>query len=172
MTEEWSFETAREPAAFAAAIAPREHTQHAYDGENHTLCGLSTEPMELYLHHFDRYHDESCPECGTRAAAAPTEPCGQERLYNRLLEADASPARENLLAALRRGAYIRLWITGPGRQMAQYYLKPDRITEGRDAVAAAFDTDDSVGLARAESPTGNFVVALAFDAPPVIARSA
>jgi hypothetical protein len=172
MTEEWSFDTARVPAAFAAAVDPRDHVQHAYDGEDRTLCGLSIEPLELCLHHFDRHYEKSCPECGTRAAAAPTEPCGQERLHNRLLEADPSPAREDVLAALRRGAHIRHWMTGPGRATARFYLKPDRITEGRDAVVAAFDTDDSVGFARVESPTGNFVVALAFDAPPLIARSA
>jgi hypothetical protein len=169
--EGWSFATARKPALFATAIhPPTPDVQHAYDGEE-SLCGISEVQLEVYRHLFAPEDTSACPICRQRAAAAPTQPCGQERLHDRVLAAAAGPIRAELLDALQRGADIRLWINGPAADLAKHYGRLDQIVEGRPAVVAALDGDASVGLARVEDGPWQFIVVLPDHGPPLIARA-
>ncbi|MFJ6167881.1 hypothetical protein ACIQH6_22360 [Micromonospora orduensis] len=167
----WSFATARVPTQFGAAIHPlTPAVQHAW-GDEETLCGLVEDQIELYRHLFDREDASSCPTCRQQAAAAPTEPCGQERLHDRLLAAGAGPMREDLLDALRQGAEIKLWINGPATSLAKHYAQLDRIVEGSPALIAALSVNRSVGLARVEHGPWQFIVVLPDHGPPLIARA-
>lgn len=169
--EGWSFATAREPTQFGLAVvraAPQ--VQHAYGGEG-TLCGIPERRIEVYLTLFDSEDASSCQSCRQRAATAPTQPCGQERLHARVLTAVAEPVREELSAALRRGADIKLWITGPAASLAKHYARLDRIVEGGPAVVAALDVSPTVGLARVEHGRWEFIVVLPDQGPAVIARA-
>ncbi|WP_144056893.1 hypothetical protein [Micromonospora lupini] len=169
--EGWSFATARVPAQFGAAIQPlTPGVQHAW-GDEETLCGLVEDQIELYLHLFDREDASACPTCRQQAVAAPTQPCGQERLHDRVLAAAAGPRREELLDALRRGAEIKLWINGPAASLAKHYAELDRIVEGSPALIAALSVNGSVGLAKVEHGPWQFIVVLPDHGPPLIARA-
>jgi hypothetical protein len=169
--EGWSFATARVPAEFGAAVRPlTPGVEHAWGGEE-TLCGLVEDQVELYRHLFDREGDSACPTCRQQADAAPTRPCGQERLHDRVLAAAAGPLREELLDALRRGAEIKLWINGPAVGLAKHYAPLDRIVEGGPAMVAALSVNGSVGLATVEHGPWQFIVVLPDHQPPLIARA-
>ncbi|MFY1617656.1 hypothetical protein [Micromonospora sp. WMMD736] len=169
--EGWSFATARVLAEFGAAVCPlTPGVEHAWGGEE-TLCGLVEDQVELYRHLFDREEASACPTCRQQAAVAPTRPCGQERLHDRVLAAAAGPLREELLDALRRGAEIKLWIKGPAVGLAKHYARLDRIVEGGPATVAALSVNGSVGLARVEHGPWQFIVVLPDQGPPLIARA-
>ncbi|GGO18493.1 hypothetical protein [Micromonospora parathelypteridis] len=169
--ESWSFATARVPAAFGAAIHPlTPGVQHAWGGEQ-TLCGLPEEQIELYRHLFNHGDDSACPTCRQRAAVAPTQPCGQERLHDQVLAAAVGPMRDDLLDALRRGVEIKLWINGPARGLATHYARLDRIVEGGPALVEALNVDGSVGLARVEQGQWQFIVVLPDHGPALIGRA-
>ncbi|MFC4146058.1 hypothetical protein ACFO0M_07310 [Micromonospora mangrovi] len=170
--EGWSFATARVPAQFGAAVQRRQPgVQHAWGGEE-TLCGLTEDRVELYLHLFDHEDDSACPTCRHRAAVAPTRPCGQERLHERVLTAVAGPMRDELLDALRRGAEIKLWINGPAALLAKHHARLDRIVEGAPPLVAALAVDGPIGLARVEFGPWLFIVVMPDHGPPLIARAA
>ncbi|MBO4209210.1 hypothetical protein [Micromonospora echinofusca] len=169
--EGWSFATAREPARFGLAVARTgPDLPHAYGGPG-TLCGIPGHRVEVYLSLFDTEDASACPSCRQRAAAAPTRPCAQERLHDRVLAAGAGPVREDLLAALRQGAAVPLWISGPAAGLARHYARLDRLVEGGPAVVAALKVDTSVGLARVAHEGGEFVVVLPDEGSAVVARA-
>lgn len=74
-----------------------------------------------------------------------------------LRDADPGEARDDLLAALRKGAQVRLWIRGPASVLAEHYAGLDSLTEGVAPVNDALNTTTAIGLARVD------------DSPPLIA---
>ncbi|MFF3108642.1 hypothetical protein ACFVSN_05605 [Kitasatospora sp. NPDC057904] len=158
----WSFATAREPAEFPAVeVQGVPGVEHA-GGAGRTLCGIRGRYLKLFLHHFQPRALASCRTCRTLAEAAPTRPCGQERLHDLLIqEADDGPLRTDLLAALRRGARIAIWITGPAESLTRSYSRIGEMTEeagpAAEALAAA---GTSLTLARIEDTDHQYLVVL------------
>ncbi len=170
MTEGWSFRTAREPATFP--LATRRGARdilHAYTGDG-TLCGLRSDQIERFLGIFEPDDDDACPTCVRQAAAAPTRPCAQERLHGLVLCSAAGPVRDDLLAALCRGAEIDLWIGGSGTTMRRHYAEVDRVVEGHAAVARALGVEEHVGLAVVIDEPWRYVVVTPLAGPPVVGR--
>ena len=60
-------------------------------------------------------------------AAAPTQASGQERLHEHVLQAESGITREELLVALRAGAAIKIWLSGPAATLLRYYVRPGRM---------------------------------------------
>jgi hypothetical protein len=112
----------------------------------------------------------ACARCAERAAATPPRPSPQERLYNKIVAADAGPLRDELAAALRHGAEITLWITGPGPDLAKHHAKLDEITESRDALAAALSNGGRLGLAHVLHGSWRSTVVLGEDGRALIGR--
>ncbi|MFH9355607.1 hypothetical protein [Kitasatospora sp. NPDC017646] len=170
----WSFATAREPAEFPAVeVEGVPGVEHA-GGSGRTLCGIRGRYLTLFLHHFQPRALASCRKCRALAEAAPSRPCGQERLHDLLLqEADDGPLRTDLLAALRRGARIAIWITGPAKDLTRFHSRIDRMTEetgpATEALAAA---GTSITLARVEDTARQYLVVLPPDGRARIARGA
>ncbi|AUY53770.1 hypothetical protein C2142_38670 [Streptomyces sp. CB01881] len=170
----WSFATAREPAGFPAVeVEGVPGVEHA-GGGSRTLCGIRGRYLKLFLHHFRPRGLASCRKCRVLAEAAPSRPCGQERLHDLLLQdAEDGPLRTDLLATLRRGARIAVWITGPAKDLARHFARLDRMTEeagpAAEALAAA---GTSVTLARVEDTDRQYLVVLPADARARIARGA
>lgn len=168
----WSFAAAREPAEFpAAGVHGVPGVWHAGD-RGRTLCGIRGRYLSFFLHHFQPQDLASCRKCRALAEAAPTRPCGQERLHDLLLqEADDGPLRTDLLAALRRGARIAYWGTGPARDLTRSYARLDRMTEeagpAAEALAAA---GTSLTLARVEDTDQQYLIVLPYDGRARIAR--
>ncbi|MBP0451095.1 hypothetical protein J5Y04_16315 [Kitasatospora sp. RG8] len=173
----WSFATAREPAGFPAAeVEGVPGVEHAGD-RNRTLCGIRGRYLKLFLHHFQPRGLASCRTCRVLAEAAPSRLCGQERLHDLLLqEADDGPLRTDLLAALRRGGRIALWITGPAKDLTRFHSRIDRMTQGAgpaaEALTAAAVAGASVTLARVEDTGRQYLVVLSHDGRARIARGA
>ena len=167
----WSFATAREPARFGACeVNGVPGVEHAV-GARGTLCGTSARHTTRYLHLFDPGALHSCRKCRGRAEAAPTEPCAQERLHDKVRSTVQGKVRDDLLAALRRGAKIALWINGPSASLAKHYAKLDELTEGAGPAAEACATATTIGLARVEDGPWRFVVVLPEDGgSPLVAR--
>ncbi|MFC0546066.1 hypothetical protein [Kutzneria chonburiensis] len=165
----WSFATARVPATFAAAIDEQANIEHAA-GDGQTLCGLDLARMEIYRHLFGGRSTPNCPDCAAAVAAAPTEPSYQERLHDRVLAAEPSRLRDDLLAALRGGAELRLGINGPAAGITRHYAQLDRLAEGRETLAAALSTATRVIINEVVDGGGDFVVVQADGAPPVLGR--
>lgn len=169
---EWSFATARVPSQFAAAVDPSApDTEHAL-GHGETLCGIAEAKVEVYRHLFRSGGASACPACRDLAAAAPTQPSGQERLHDAVLAADPGQLRDEVIGALRQGAMIRLWMGGPAEGLAKHYARLDEIVEGSAAVAAALRTGERVGLAKVDHGSWQFIIVLPHDGPPVIGRAA
>ncbi|MER6076570.1 hypothetical protein ABT187_49555 [Streptomyces sp. NPDC001817] len=104
----WYFATAREAARFGAGrLGGVTGVEHAMAGSG-TLCGVPEREVTRYRHLFDPAGPQACPRCREKAEAAPTQPCAQERLHNALQAAAPGEARDDLLAALRRGARVGL----------------------------------------------------------------
>ncbi len=162
----WSFASAREPAAFAAAeeIASPQ-SEHAYRSPS-TLCGIPKEQIAVVRHHFRPDHSDACPRCRELTLAAPAVPCSQERLHDVVLTAAPGPLRTRLLDALRSGAEISIWINGPAKQIARY-VDSDRISEGAEAVLDLVASGDPIGVARVAQPAGEFIVVLPERAAPI-----
>ncbi|MGW4892936.1 hypothetical protein ACWEQL_11855 [Kitasatospora sp. NPDC004240] len=168
----WSFATAREPAEFPAVeVHGVPGVQHA-GGTGRTLCGIRGRYLTWYLHLFEPQGLASCRTCRALAEAAPTEPCGQERLHDLILrEADDGPLRADLLTALRRGAGIATWITGRAKDLARSHARLDRMTEEAGPAAEALAVGDtSTTLARVEDAGLLYLVVLPFDGRARIAR--
>jgi hypothetical protein len=167
----WSFASAREPATFTAAEeSDSPQVEHAFEPPA-TLCGIPEEQVTLYRHLFDASDISACPRCREQAAAAPTEPCGQERLHDKVLTAAPGPLRNQLLDALRSGAKITIWVNGPASVMA-LYARPDRITHGAGAVQDLLSSGGRIGIARVAQPSGEFVVVMPEHEAPLIAFAA
>ncbi|MFE0699101.1 hypothetical protein [Streptomyces sp. NPDC058872] len=167
----WSFTTAREPASFGAGqLTGEPGVDHAM-GESGTLCGIPEHQVTRYMHLFEPAEPEACPDCRQRAEAAPTKPCAQERLHNRLQAADPGQARDDLLAALRKGAKVRLWIRGPAANLARHYARLNSLTDGAEPAVEAFNTARSIGLARVEDDDWGYLAVLPEDdSRPLVAR--
>jgi hypothetical protein len=165
----WSFDAAREPEMFALAKSSEGVIEHAY-GDNGTLCGIPGESVEIYRSLFRANLSSACATCREVAAAAPTVPCVQERLFNLITEATPATLRDDLSRALRRGANVQLWINGPAKSLTQHYARLDDIVEGHDSVTSALPTTGSMGLARVEDEPHHYLVILPPDGLPAIGR--
>ncbi|MEV6205819.1 hypothetical protein [Kitasatospora sp. NPDC051914] len=156
----WSFATAREPARFGACqVNGVPGVDHA-TGARGTLCGISARCITRYLHLFQPDALQSCRRCRRLAAAAPTQPCVQERLHERVLNAAPGRLRDDLLATLREGAKVRLWISGPAADLMKDYAKLDRLTDGAGPAAEALGSAATAGLALVEDTRWRFLVVL------------
>ncbi|MEU4119041.1 hypothetical protein AB0F71_31670 [Kitasatospora sp. NPDC028055] len=73
-----------------------------------------------------------------------------------LQEADDGPLRTDLLAALRRGARIAIWITGPAKDLTRFHSRIDRMTEEAGPAAEALATGGtSITRPASRTPTGS-----------------
>lgn len=167
----WSFATARDPARFGACeVNGVAGVEHAVGGRG-TLCGISARHTTRYRHLFVPDALRSCRRCRQEAEAAPTQPCVQERLHGRVLDAAQGVLRDELLAALRTGANVRLWINGRSTDLAKFYAGLDELTDGAEPAAEAFAAAATIGLANVEHDHWRFLVVLPEDGrPPIIAR--
>lgn len=171
MTEDsagWSFASAREPARFAAAEeSASPQAEHALKPPA-TLCGIPEEQVIVYRHLFTPGGIRACPRCREQAAAAPTVLCTQERLHSKVLTAAPGPLRAQLLDALRSGAKVPVWVTGPASQVTRH-ARVDRITHGAEAVRDLLSCSGRIGIARVAQPSGEFLIVLPEGDAPVIA---
>ncbi|MFI9329300.1 hypothetical protein ACIGZJ_17360 [Kitasatospora sp. NPDC052868] len=170
----WSFAAARERAEFpAAGVAGVPGVEHAGDGSR-ALCGIRGRYLTFFLHHFQPQDLASCRKCRALAEAVPSRPCGQERLHDLLLRAaDDGPLRTDLLAALRRGARIAIWITGPAKDLARFHARIDLMTEEAGPAAEALGVGGtSITLARVEETDRQYLVVLPPGGRARIARGA
>ncbi|MFF8769214.1 hypothetical protein [Kitasatospora sp. NPDC015120] len=169
--DEWSFATAREPTRFGACeVHGVPGVEHAA-GERGTLCGVSARYTTCYLHLFVPDALQSCRRCRQEAEASPTQPCVQERLHGRVLESAQGAMRDELLAALCKGANVSLWLSGPSADLAKSYAKLDELTEGTRTAAETFASAATIGLANVETGLWRFLVVLPQDGgSPIIAR--
>ncbi|GGJ73517.1 hypothetical protein [Streptomyces brasiliensis] len=169
--DDWSFATAREPARFGVCeVNGAPGVEHAV-GARGTLCSISARHTTRYLHLFDPGAPHSCLRCRQRAEAAPTEPSAQERLHDRVRAAAQGKVRDDLLAALRGGAKVSLWINGPSASLAEHYAGLDELTDGAGPTVEAFGAAATVDLARVESGPWRFIVVLPADGGgPFVAR--
>jgi hypothetical protein len=79
--------------------------------------------------------------------------------------------RDELLAALREGADVRMWINGPSTNLARSYARLDELTDGAGPAAEAFASAATIGLANVEHNLWRFLVVLPkVGSPPIIAR--
>ncbi|MFI0940886.1 hypothetical protein [Streptomyces sp. NPDC021020] len=169
--EGWSFAGAREPSRFGACqLDDAPGVDHAV-GPRGTLCGITGRPLTTYRHLFAPSAPHSCPRCTDLAAAAPTQPSTQERLHDRVLAAAPGEVRDALLAALRRGAAVRLWLDGPAATLTAHYARLGELTEGAGAAAGALASAARPGLAEVEAGELRYLVVLPDDGgAPVVAR--
>jgi hypothetical protein len=170
--QNWSFESAREPARFSAARQPGTSGPEHACGADATLCGIPKQQVVIYRHLFQPAAPRACRQCRDRAAAAPAVPSAQEQLYSKILKAEPGPLRGRLLDLLSNGAKIKLWINGPANSLGQHYLNIDSITRGAEAVTRILRTHERIGLARVAHPDGELVVVIPEHDPPVIAEAA
>ncbi|MFF4102235.1 hypothetical protein [Streptomyces sp. NPDC001903] len=170
--DRWSFATARVPARFGVCeVRGAPGVEHALGGRRGTLCGISARCLTAYLHLFEPDALQSCRRCRREAKAAPTEPCVQERLHERVRAAARGRTREELLAALRGGAAVRLWINGPSADLATSYAGLDELTDGGGPAAEAFASAATIGLANVEDGQWRYLVVLPDDGGrPVVGR--
>ncbi|WP_406858763.1 hypothetical protein ABZO31_00280 [Streptomyces sp. HUAS MG47] len=167
----WSFATAREPARFGACeVNDVPGVEHAV-GARGTLCGMAARRTTRYLHLFVPDALQSCRRCRREADTVPTQPSAQERLHGRVRAAVQGRARDDLLAALHKGAKVRLWINGPSADLARFYARLDELTDGAGPAAEAFAAATTVGLASVEDDHWRFLVVLPDDGGrPLVAR--
>ncbi|WP_369148802.1 hypothetical protein [Streptomyces sp. R44] len=144
--------------------------EHAV-GERGTLCGKAARHTSRFLHLFVPEAVQSCRPCRRAAEVAPTRPCAQERLHDRVQAAAEGRTRDDLLSALRKGAEIRLWINGPSADLAKSYARLDELTHGSEPAAEAFLSAETIGMADVEDGHERFLVVLPTDGGrPVVAR--
>ncbi|MGI5180985.1 hypothetical protein ACQEVZ_32210 [Dactylosporangium sp. CA-152071] len=163
----WTFTDAREAAWFGVGSAGG--TEHALDGAG-TLCGIPPARVTAQLHLFTASSGSACPSCAALAAAAPTRPCAQERLHTAIATAAPGPLRDDLAAALTRGAEITLWIGALGPDLAKHYADLDELDDNRAALAAALAVNEHAGLAHVLHGSWRSTVLLRDGEPPLIAR--
>jgi hypothetical protein len=161
----WSFESAREPAAFPAGRAEQPpddpDVEHACGPEG-ALCGIPRARMTLQRHLFFPQR-RACPACVKAAAEVPARPSVQERLHDRVLEAEGGPLRNDLLAALRTGAKIRLWVTGDPMDILRHVTGLERVPDGVREL-------HRLGVAAVPDGDGEFVVLLPEGGTPFVTR--
>jgi hypothetical protein len=135
-----------------------------------TLCGIAGAEITVFRHLFIPESPRSCRECQAAAQAAPSAPGPEERLHNALGQT-RGVLRDDLVEALRCGARIHHWVTGPAQQLA---ARPARATlvgfENGPAVAEALATTDRVSLAIVLHPPSQYVAVFPPAASPLIAR--
>lgn len=170
-TDGWSFATAREPARFGACeVNGAPGVEHAV-GARGTLCGKSARCTTAHLYLFDPGAPHSCLRCREKAEAAPTQPCAQERLHDRVQSAAQDRVRDDLLASLRKGGRVDLWLNGPSATLATHYAKLDTLTDGAGPVTDAFGAAATIGLARVDDDLWLYIVVLPNDGNrPLVAR--
>ncbi|KUJ35385.1 hypothetical protein ADL25_37205 [Streptomyces sp. NRRL F-5122] len=79
--------------------------------------------------------------------------------------------RDELLAALHKGANVRLWINGRSTDLAKFYARLDELTHGAGPAAEAFVSAATIGLTNVEYDLWRFLVVLPQDGGrPLIAR--
>ncbi len=144
-------------------------TEHALDGAA-TLCGIPRARVTVHLHLFTASSGLACPTCAALAAAAPTRPCAQERLHTAIATAAPGPLRDDLAAALTRGAEITLWIGALGPDLAKHYANLDELDNNRAALAAALAVNEHASLAHVLHGSWRSTVLLRDGEPPLIAR--
>ncbi|GIJ44642.1 hypothetical protein Val02_15280 [Virgisporangium aliadipatigenens] len=162
----WSFANARKPAAFGSGTSA-DRVEHAVDGER-TLCGIPVRDVVLYLHHFVADRRAACPRCAARAATR-DQPSAQERLHKLIAAAEPGPARDDLAAALTRGAEITLWLSSRGPTLARHYAELDELTEGRAEVTEALSAGHA-SLAHVLHGPWRSTVVIRENGRPLIAR--
>ena len=136
-----------------------------------TLCGSPEDRVTVYRSPFDPTRETACHGCRTRAVGDP-EPGVRERLQHRVRGAVPSRLREELLAALRQGAEVGLWVGGPAADLVRRYAQRERIVEGGEPVEALIRADRRLGLARVVHGTREFVVFIPEDGRPFVTRAA
>lgn len=164
----WSFAGAREPARFGAG-ATADGVAHAV-GSDKSLCGIARTRLTVYLHLFSTEDPSACARCAARAAAAPAEPCSQERLHSMIMKAAPGPLRDELADALTRGAEITLWLSSTGPDLARFYAQLDQLTDGRAELTAALQGDGHLSLAHVLHGSWRSTVLLREGEPPLIGR--
>jgi hypothetical protein len=163
----WSFESAREPAAFPAGRAEQPPDDPAIEhalGPEGALCGIPRARITMYRHLFFPQHPAACPACVKAAAEVPAMPSVQERLHDRVLEAQGGPLRNELLAVLRAGAKIRLWVNGDPMDTLRHVAGLEQVPEGIREVRR-------LGVAAVPHDGGEFVVLLPEGGTPFITRA-
>jgi hypothetical protein len=169
---DWSFESARQPPRFAAALQSGTSGPEHASGIGATLCGIPAEQITIYRHLFQPASPQACRQCRDRAAAAPASPSAQEHLYNKILTAQPGPLRARLLGQLSQGAKITLWISGPANSLGQHYLDIGSITGATQAITRILRTSERIEIARVADADGQLVVVIPEHDPPLIAQAA
>ncbi|MFF4659202.1 hypothetical protein [Streptomyces sp. NPDC001381] len=144
-------------------------TSHGLSG-GRTLCGIPRDRLTLYRGPFTPAGETACPRCGERALGEP-EPGVEERLRHRVRGAVPGRPREELLAALRQGARVGLWVSGPAKDLVRHHAGRERIVEGGEPVEAVVRANRRLGLARVVHGTREFVVFLPEDDRPFVTRA-
>ena len=135
-----------------------------------TLCGIPQDRVTVYRGPFDPTRDTACPGCRAQAVGDP-EPDIRERLEHRVRGAVPGRLREELLAALRQGAEVGLWVGGPAADLVRRYAQRERIVEGGEPVEALIRADRRLGLARVVHGRREFVVFIPQDGRPFVTRA-
>ncbi|WP_157857858.1 hypothetical protein [Streptomyces durhamensis] len=169
--EDWSFATARQPARFGAGERRGGPAGEHAMTDSGTLCGIPESHITRYRHLFVSQDPQACPRCRQGAAAAPLQPSAQERLHHLVRTAVAGSARDDLLAALEKGARVALWLRGPTATLSQHYAQLGTLTEGAEHAGTAFDAAPTIGLARVQDDSWTYLVVLPEDeGRPLVAR--
>ncbi|WP_191876123.1 hypothetical protein [Streptomyces filipinensis] len=169
--EDWTFATARQPARFGAGERSGGPAGEHAMTDSGTLCGIPESHVTRYRHLFTSQGSRACPRCRQEAAAAPLQPSAQERLHHLVRTAVPGSARDDLLAALAKGARVALWLRGPTATLALHHARLDTLTEGAEPAGAAFDAAPTIGLARVQDDSWTFLVVLPEDGSrPLVAR--
>ncbi|MFI7505007.1 hypothetical protein ACIBVL_42355 [Streptomyces sp. NPDC049687] len=135
-----------------------------------TLCGIPRDRVTVYRSPFDPTGETACPGCRAQVVGDP-EPSVEERLRHRVRGAVPGRPREELLAALRQGAEVGLWVDGPAQDLVRHYARRERIVEGGELVEAVVRADRRLGLARVVHGTREFVVFIPEDGRPFVTRA-
>ncbi|WP_416981707.1 hypothetical protein [Streptomyces sp. T028] len=168
--EGWRFGPGRRPPFFALCEeTDAPGTRHALS-KGGALCGIPDVRLTVFRGPFDPTHDTACPACRAQVVGDP-EPTLQERLHHRVRGAVPGPLREELLAALRQGAEVGLWVSGPARELVRQHARRERIVEGGEPVDAVVRADRRLGLARVVHGTREFVVFIPQDGRPFVTRA-
>ncbi|MFF3336633.1 hypothetical protein ACFYWX_45310 [Streptomyces sp. NPDC002888] len=135
-----------------------------------SLCGIPRDRLTVYRGPFDPTRDTACPSCRAQTVGDP-EPSLQERLEHRVRGAVPGRPREELLAALRQGAEVGLWVSGPAKDLVRHYAHRERIVEGGEPIEAVVRADRRLGLARVVHGHREFVVFIPQDGRPFVTRA-
>ncbi|MFJ8111760.1 hypothetical protein [Streptomyces sp. NPDC096132] len=168
--EGWRFGPGR-PPPFLTLCEETEApgTRHGL-AKGGSLCGIPQDRLTVYRGPFVPVHDMACPGCRSQVLGDP-EPSVGERLLHRVRGAVPGRPREELLSALRQGAEVGLWVSGPAQELVRRYAGRERIVEGGEPVEAVVRADRRLGLARVVHGTREFVVFIPEDGRPFVARA-